>query len=436
MPDLIAKQLSPARLESGHFMAGLWTASRVGILLWWAIMRFSLGDTRYYFQQMVSQADRGPGGTMVEYPTPVLWMFDALFALSFGHRVVFVMAFVLLMLAFDAVFALALWRSAGRLRGRAVLFWSVFLFLVGPTALLRFDLITAVLSGLALLGLIRHRSLLGGALIGTGAAIKLWPALLWPALLVDDRVRQQRASIGFWGAGALLALLSLWYAGWDRLISPLTWQSDRGLQIESVWASVPMVMRLFRPDDYRVAISRYNAFEVSGPGTELMLTLSTIATVVGLLLTVVGYLWWLRKRNRSPLQAAGFMVLVVLVMIVTNKTFSPQYVMWLGGPVAASIALVAARPESATSNPDGRPNDEQQVARSARWLLLITALTTLVYPIFYSPIVHHSFGVTPMTLVLATRNVMLLVLSAAAIAWLWRSLSTSGEQPEVDNDAG
>lgn len=435
MPDLIAKHLSPARLGSGRFMAGLWTASRLGILLWWAIMLFSLGDTRYYFEQMSGQANRGPGGTMVEYPTPVLWMFDALFALSFGHRVVFVMAFVLLMLAFDAVFALALWRSAGRLRGRAVLFWSVFLFLMGPTALLRFDLITAVLSGLALLGLIRHRSLLSGALIGTGAAIKLWPALLWPALLVDDTGRQQRASIGFWGVGALLALLSWWYAGWDRLVSPLTWQSDRGLQIESVWASVPMVLRLFRPDDYRVAISRYNAFEVSGPGTELMLTFSTIATVLGLLLTVVGYLWWLRKRSRSHLQAAGFMVLVVLVMIVTNKTFSPQYMMWLGGPVAASMALVAARPESATT-PDGRGADEQQLARSARWVLLITVLTTLVYPIFYSPIVHHSFGVTPITLVLVTRNMMLLLLTAAVVAWLWRSLSTSGAQPKVGNDAG
>jgi hypothetical protein len=31
------------------------------------------------------------------------------------------------------------------------------------------------------------------------------------------------------------------------------------------------------------------------------------------------------------------MLLVITVTIVTNKTFSPQYMMWLGGPMAAMI---------------------------------------------------------------------------------------------------
>ena len=61
-------------------------------------------------------------------------------------------------------------------------------------------------------------------------------------------------------------MVSLLWAGWDRLVSPLGWQSGRGLQVESVWASIPMLARALGLGDYAVTISRFQAFEIYGSG--------------------------------------------------------------------------------------------------------------------------------------------------------------------------
>ena len=45
-----------------------------------------------------------------------------------------------------------------------------------------------------------------------------------------------------------LAVTALLTGGWTRLISPLRWQSDRGLQIESLWATPLMLIRGFAPE--------------------------------------------------------------------------------------------------------------------------------------------------------------------------------------------
>ena len=111
---------------------------------------------------------------------------------------------------------------------------SLFVFLVGPLSYVRFDMIPAVLAGGALLAA-RTRPWVAGALTGLGAAIKLWPALLIPALLADKE-RRKPTAIGFVVVGFGLALISLVTGGLTRLFSPLTWQSGRGLQIESIWA--------------------------------------------------------------------------------------------------------------------------------------------------------------------------------------------------------
>src|SRR6185295_7359301 len=139
----------------------------------------------------------------------------------------------------------ALYRSAGRTHGWAVDFWLLFVFLIGALSYLRFDMLPAVLAGGALLAA-RRRPWITGALTGLGAAIKLWPALLIPSFL-SYKPDRRRAGLAFVAVGFGLALVSLIFGGWLRLISPLTWQADRGLQIESIWATPLMVVRAFRP---------------------------------------------------------------------------------------------------------------------------------------------------------------------------------------------
>ena len=424
----VARIFGGSRVDDPRYVRNAWLLSRLAILLAWVVMRFNLGDTRYYFTKMYEMSQVGPRLTMQEYPTPVLWFFQGLYALSFHTRWAFVLVFVLAMILVDAAFTWALWTLGRERRGEAVFYWSIFLLLVGPTAYLRFDLVTAVLAGLSLLALGRRHHIRAGGYVGLGAAIKLWPALLWPALLGGNAKQRINATLGTFGTGGVLALLSLWYAGWDRLVSPLHYQSDRGLQIESLWASPPMLWRILRRNEYIVEVSKWNAWEISGPMTQTMLKASSLSMAAGLAFVLLCYAIWLRRRHHRLTDAAALMLLVILMMMITNKTFSPQYIMWVGGPTAAAIALLPHADREDADAPDAaahRHADVSHLRAITRWLLIVTALTTLVYPVGYAPIVHNRLGLTPMTLVLVGRNLLLGWLFWLVARWVWHTVRRS-----------
>ena len=182
------------------------------------------------------------------------------------------------MLALDAVFCYALWRASGRRHAAQFDFWLIFVPLIGPLAYLRFDMLPAVLAG----GPARStaQAMDHGALTGLGAAIKLWPALLIGAFM-SYRSDRRPAGVAFVVVGFGLAVISLIFGGWSRLISPLTWQSDRGLQIESIWATPLMLARAARPDQWIVDMSQYQAYEIFGPGVDVWVMISSVATVLG-----------------------------------------------------------------------------------------------------------------------------------------------------------
>ena len=403
--------------RSGRTLAGAWVLSRLLILLLFVVAeRFVVGDVFYYHRKIRALFDVGLAQTLNEYPTPVTWILWLPYGLTGGNRVGYLVAFVVLMLALDAAFTAGLWRSAGRRHDRSVDYWIGFVLLIGPLTYLRFDILPAVLAGGALL-VARHRPALAGALTGLGAAVKLWPALLVGALLAHRPTRPPTAW-AFVVVGFGLALVSLLTGGWARLVSPLTWQSDRGLQIESVWATPVMVARALSPSGYLVDISRYQAYEVFGPAVGLLLGVSTVATVLGLVVIIA----LLVRAHRNPRASAVAVSLVVLatvaVMTVTNKTLSPQYLLWLGGPMAALLLLRA----------DDEPAEQRAVGRLAGRLLVLALLTQLVYPLLYDGLLGrqgHAMVVVS-TLVTAARNVFLVVFTVQTCRLAWRRLAPAG----------
>ncbi|HVK34036.1 MAG TPA: glycosyltransferase 87 family protein, partial [Microlunatus sp.] len=164
--------------RSGRTVVVAWLVTRLlmlGILA--AFESFIVGDVYYYHRKIVGLFEVGLPGTLMEYPTPVVWILTLPYGLGLGNDVAYLVAFMVFMLALDGVFTYAVWRSGGRRHDAAVDFWLLFVFLVGPLSYVRFDMIPAVLAGGALLAA-RARPWVAGALTGLGAAIKLWPALL------------------------------------------------------------------------------------------------------------------------------------------------------------------------------------------------------------------------------------------------------------------
>jgi len=421
---------NPSRVESPHFLLLLWFVTRFVVIGVWALLRTGAqGDVSYYYDHIATLGQTGPGGAMPEYPTPALWILSLPYLLGLGSSTGYAAAFCCLMLALDAAFTLSLWRFGGARRGQAIVIWTVFIAFIGPTVYQRFDLVTSVLAGWGLIAAWRKRPVIAGVLVGVAAAVKLWPALLWPALCGGSRPRAWRVTIAMIATGATLAVASVAWGGWARLLSPLTYQSDRGLQVESVFASIPMLLRSWHIGDYAVTISRYLAFEIWGTGVPFWLGAASVAVMVAYALIVAIYVAWLVRGHGRMIEGCVLTLLVTVLLIVTNKTFSPQYVIWLGGPLAATLLVVGDTPAGGTTHPLDAIQSELDKHRLVRitWLTLaITLATIVVYPIGYPQLVNDSAGIgwlrPIITLVLFARNAMMVWLLVELGKWAFSFL--------------
>ena len=391
-----------------------WLITRVLMLVVLAgLERFVVGDVFYYQRKINAMFTVGLDRTLYEYPTPVVWILWLPYGASLGNRVGYLVAFILLMLALDALFTYALWRSSDRRHDTAIDFWLIFVPLIGPLSYLRFDMLPAVLAGGALLAA-RRKPWVTGALTGLGAAVKLWPALLIGAFL-SYRADRRPVGIAFVVVGFGLALISLIFGGWSRLISPLTWQSGRGLQIESIWATPLMLARALRPDDWTVDMSRYQAYEIFGPGVAAWITISNAATLLGLALIILLTVRAFRHDGSTPVAIGFVIVAIVAIMTITNKTLSPQYLLWLGGPMAGLLML----------RPSATPEERSAINRMAGQLLIFALLTQLVYPLFYDSLLgrHGQTMIIISTIVTAIRNLALVAFTVEACWLAWRMLA-------------
>jgi hypothetical protein len=218
--------------------------------------------------------------------------------------------------------------------------------------------------------------------------------------------RGARAAIGFGITGGTLALASLVVGGWRRLLSPLTWQSTRGLQIESLPATPLMWLRsVSRSGDWIVGLSRYNAYEISGPGVQLALQIASVATLLGFLMAIILGVRSAWSVNRTPRTIAIVMLAIILIMIDVNKALSPQYILWLGGPLAALIG---------GGDDDSRPSLSWPVIW-AFGCVVLAFLTQVIYPLRYSEIVFGN-GTPQAIATLIVRNVLLLVFTVV-VSW-------------------
>jgi Glycosyltransferase family 87 len=383
-----------------------WATSRALTLALMVVLEGSVtGDVNYYARSLFSLFHgSGLRETLQEYPMPVLLIMLPQYLIGGLNQVAFLVLFALSMMAIDAAFTILLVRASGHRRTDAVTFWLWFVPAIGPLAYFRFDLVPAALAGGAVLAAI-GRPAISGFLTACGAALKLWPALMLPIFLLN-RGRRRAVLVAFIATGGALALISLIIGGPARLVSPLRWQSARGLQIESIPAAPVMLLRMFDPHGpWTTSLSIYKAREIDGPWVHVLINISTVATALGVL--GLGLLWnRARKLPEVSMQTLGWLFLATaLILTDTNKVLSPQYILWLGGPLAALWIRL--------------PGD-----RTARWcgrmVLVIAVMTQLDYPLLYPYLVNGGWVMPIATINLEARNVLLLVLTWRVCRQVWR----------------
>lgn len=328
-------------------------------------------------------------------------------------------------------------RFSTRRRGLVYVFYLV----LGATATLlaRFDLVPALVTLAALWAAERRRFPLAYVLLAAGILLKLYPAFLLPVVMLEQwRVESRRtadlgiaapwsamrgwrddlpgATVRLWrelrahpavrkiglGVGICAGLVVLAFAvalSFDPsgALSGFSYASDRPLQVESTPASILWLGALFgipAAPNYS-----FTSLNFVGPLDVVLKPLSAVTLVAGCL-----WVYW--RQARRKLAVGQAFLACLCVVLVTNKIFSPQYVIWVL-PVVAYVE-----------------------GFDLIWLA-ICLLTTLDFPIIYQ--LRHPIWTVPYSPqfmpVLALRNGLLLWVTLRVII---RSNSGGSSAPGLE----
>ncbi|MFP3464503.1 hypothetical protein [Leifsonia sp. SIMBA_070] len=281
----------------------------------------------------------------------------------------------------------------------AAWWWLGFLLLLGPIAVGRLDAVSASLAIVGLLWLTLHER--AAVVVLTAATwIKVWPAAILLAAVVALRSRRHIILVAVVTSAIIVAVPLIFGAGW-HVLSFITMQTDRGLQIEAPISTIWMWQAAFHVPGAEVYYDgRLLTFQVSGQGTEAAGSLmNPLFAVTAVVVTLIG-VRALRRGTPYTRILPELSLALVTAFIAFNKVGSPQYVVWLAAPVVIGLAY------------QGRG------FRTPAVLVLVTAgLTQLLYPFLYDWLLVPD---PAMVAVLTVRNLMYFVILGWTIAALWR----------------
>ncbi|MEU3852354.1 glycosyltransferase family 87 protein [Streptomyces sp. NPDC029554] len=298
-------------------------------------------------------------------------------------------AFFVLVCVTDLV-VLALLAYAGRRPGRSprgAWVWVIGVPLLGPTVYARYDVMVTAVAVAALLAGARHPRAMG-ALAAFGALLKVWPAMLLLAA--------RRGSA--WGSALVTGVV---VAGAFALAMPgafafLTFQRDRGTEVESLGALVFHVARHFGwHGEVRL---NYGSIEFLGPYVQEVSTGALFLTGAAFGWLV---LWRLLARRFEEHTLADAAFVAVLMFTTTSRVISPQYMVWLVGLAAVCLCFPGSR-----------------MRMPVALVLVACFVTVLEFPLYFASVVaSDGLGLT----LLFLRNGLLVAATLIAARALWRA---------------
>jgi hypothetical protein len=252
----------------------------------------------------------------------------------------------------------------------------------------RMDVFVVLVTVLAYWAVRNQCYLLAQVLLGVAVALKLYPLILMPLVVLaqwrQNRRLPWRSVLG--GAAAVFLALGPWCGLFpDHARNMLSFHGERPVEIESTGAALAW---LLGPVE---RIQTYGSVNIASPWES---TIIAASTVTGFVLLLAVYALVLCGRARD---AVGWM-LVLLVALATTKVFSAQYLLW----VLPFVALAQAE----TGLEGG--------ADRTLWVT-ICVLTSLIFPLGFQ--LPNSTDLLPLV---AARSFLWLVVCGL---WLARCLS-------------
>lgn len=402
-----------------------------------ATTRLPNGDVTEYHNYALAFWTRAPLFTSLpkEYPPLAIIPFTLTLLPSLKDPQAFQSVFAWWMGAVTLVGYLAFRRVSGWRRALAYLVY----LLIGAagTLVARFDIFPALVTVFALWAAQRRRFNLAYLLLAAGVLLKLYPAFLIPLVAIE----QWRAVAAANGATSVWPERWNDWRGWLELqrwsrfaqaqatraaargvalclgvivavflvalalnpsgtLSEFQYAGARPLQIESTPAALLWLGSLVGIPAH--ADFSYVSLNYVGPLDVVLKPLSTLALVAGCL-------WVYLRLARGRLGLAQSFLALLCVITVTNKIFSPQYMIWVTPFVAEVYGF------------------------DLLWLL-ICGLTTLIFPYLYAlgkPIWVVPTVVKPFLPAIALRDGLML---AATLRAILRPRADAGARREAPAD--
>jgi Glycosyltransferase family 87 len=269
-----------------------------------------------YYVEKLSAGKVPYAGHPVEYPVliggamqAVAWLVRNVSEVIRGREFFDVTVLLLAVCAVAGVLATA--RAAGPDRRAQALMVALSPALI-LSAFVNWDLIALALTALGIAAWAARRSVWAGVLLGLAVATKFYPLVVFgPLLLLCLRAGQLR-ELAKTVAAAVLAWLAVNLpvmivapSGWARFY---TFSKDRGADWGSIW----------------YLFEHYNVPVLGNPGLSALNKMSAVFFAVACAAIAV---LALAAPRRPRLPQLCFLVLAAFLM--TNKVWSPQYVIWL-----------------------------------------------------------------------------------------------------------
>lgn len=369
---------------------------------------FEIGNYHNVAERMLTGGDRPYEDFRLEYPPgelPFFLVIDEIDPFSFQTQ------FVALCILVDAVGLAAIYRLARRTGSWwGVLAWLALIPLLGPLAYSRTDIFVATAIAWAFERAHAGNWRSSGAWLGFGAAVKLTPVLLLPAMLVVSRDRK-RLLKGFTVVAALAVLPFLFQlnAMWHDVIR---YHSDRGVQAESIWGSVVVAWRHLHGHNIGLKFA-FGGWEISGGTAAALKTLSNLAAVLVLVYSVVAARLYVRRGDVARL--AVLLTCTLILLVVSGRVLSPQYMVWLIGVTSVGLCFAP-----------------RALRLTAILIGMATVLSFVEFPFLWFELLGdegHAIAV------LVARNVCLLAAGVLALRAVWQQRPPPlqvGAEPVLD----
>lgn len=312
----------------------------------------------------------------------------------------YLLVWTLIITALNAAGLFILTRGPRRTTGIAPAWWWLFFTaFMGYLSFARVEGITAPIVLVALL-YAATRPVAAGILLSIATWIKVWPAAVLVPIVIASHRRLRIIACGA-VVTAAVALGTYLSGGLPHILDFLTNQGERGMQLEATFSTPWVWLSVLNLGGSKIADNvAINSTEVYGPGANvaafMMQPLLVLAAVAGSALLV----WALRRGAEAEELFLEGTLMMTTAFIVFNKVGSPQFIIWLAPVVIAGLT-----------------HDWNRWRVPAALLMGIAMTTFVIYPLFYTPLIHAN---PVMAAVLTTRNVLLVVL-------LWWSVQRTVE---------